>query len=122
MKTTTVTYCQRTPEDYNLICANFREVIRMMDTEMILWIYRTGDFSALSPELSELHYNIARFPEARTELRLKISLINHFQIIGMTYKKPILQQLSIVILCSDKNWQLEAALKEALLVMEEIIS
>lgn len=93
----------------------------MVDAEMLLCIYRTGDYAALSVELSELHHNMLQFSEAKPELQLKIATINHLQIIGMTYKKHTLQQLSIMVLCSETNWQLNAALKEAVLVMDEII-
>ncbi|HBU7568133.1 TPA: hypothetical protein MC761_004777 [Enterobacter cloacae] len=93
-----------------------------MDAEMLLWAYRTGDFQAISAEFSEFLFAMETLPEANADVRLKLSLITHLQFIGMTYNKPELQQLSIVILCTKQCWQVKAAIKEAILLMEDIIS
>ncbi|MEJ8833116.1 hypothetical protein [Enterobacter cloacae] len=92
-----------------------------MEADILLWAYRNGDFDVISAEITESINAMKNYPESSPGLHLKISLITHFQVIGMTYKKPELQQLSIVILSIKKNWQLNATINEAVLLMEDII-
>ncbi|MCK7229996.1 hypothetical protein L8P27_19520 [Enterobacter asburiae] len=94
----------------------------LIDADVLMWIYRTGDFKSISNELNESVSHMTNFPDLGVNLHLKMSIVTHLQLIGMTYKKPELQQLSIVALCSKKNWQLKAALKDAILLMEDIIA
>lgn len=89
--------------------------------ETLLFLYKTGDFSLLRKDIAIALRECYRFDEGKPGLLLRMFLCADFQFIGLHYKCEALQNVAVEILVCLHNHHLVALLKQAQILMIDLL-